>query len=111
MILLFCLLGVYSLNMSAFEMLMVVVFGLVGYGLRKLDYEMAPLILGVVLGPLLEVALRQSLLLSRGSLAIFVTRPIAACFLVVAAVFLVRTFITWVRTTKSSADVSAGSAG
>ena len=110
-ILLFCLLGVYSLNMSTFEMLLVVVFGVVGYLLRKLEYEMAPLILGVVIGPMLEVALRQSLLLSRGRLSIFVTRPIAACFLAVAAFFLIRAMVSWVRATKPSAEESAGSTG
>lgn len=97
MILLFCLLGVYSLNMSSFEMLVVVAFGLVGYLLRKLEYEMAPLILGVILGPMLEMALRQSLLLGKGRLSIFVTRPIAATFLAVSAIFLIRTAVSWGR--------------
>jgi len=72
---------------------------------------MAPLILGVVIGPMLEVALRQSLLLSRGRLSIFVTRPIAACFLAVAAFFLIRAMVSWVRATKPSAEESAGSTG
>mgnify|MGYP001049645198 CR=1 FL=1 len=97
MILIFCLIGVYSLNASAFEMILVLIFGVFGYVMRKLDYEMAPLIMGVIIGPMLETALRQSLLLSKGNFSIFVARPIAACFLGIAAIFLMRTVFSFVR--------------
>jgi putative tricarboxylic transport membrane protein len=65
------------------------VFGIVGYLLKKFDYEGAPLILAMVIGPMMEEALRQSLILSAGSFEIFVSRPIAAGFLAAAVVLLV----------------------
>jgi len=94
MILIFCLVGVYSINASLFEMLLVIIFGLFGYIMRKLDYEMAPVIMGVIIGPMLETAFRQSLLLSKGSLWIFINRPISAFFLGVAVILLARTAIS-----------------
>ena len=77
--------GVYSLENSVFEVWMALVFAAVGYVMHRLDYPVAPLVLALVLGKTLEEAVRQSLLLSHGSLAIFVTRPLAAAFLVVTA--------------------------
>ena len=64
------------------------IFGLVGYMMRKLNYPMAPAVLAIVLGPLAEPALRQSLLISGGSFSIFFTRPFAAVIMVVAVVLL-----------------------
>ena len=75
---LFCLIGSYSLNNSIFDVFVMIIFGIVGYLFRKFDYEGAPLILAFVLGPMLELNLRQSLLLSKGSFQIFFTRPISA---------------------------------
>jgi len=97
LILIFCLIGVYAINASKFEMLLVAIFGVFGYVMRKLDYEMAPLIMGLIIGPMMEIAVRQSLLLSKGSFAIFVTRPISACFLAICLVILLRSFISIVR--------------
>ncbi|MBI4012912.1 MAG: tripartite tricarboxylate transporter permease [Candidatus Rokubacteria bacterium] len=88
LILLFCLIGAYSLSGSTTEVVIMVVFGVLGYGLRKLEYEPAPLILALVLGPMMETALRRSLLLSAGSPLIFVTRPIAAVLVLAALVLL-----------------------
>jgi putative tricarboxylic transport membrane protein len=88
LILLFCAVGVYSVNGSRVDVYLMVVFGLVGYAMQKLGYEPAPLALAYVLGPILETALRQSLALSGGSLTIFVTRPIAAVCLAVMAALL-----------------------
>jgi putative tricarboxylic transport membrane protein len=84
LILLFCLIGAYGVNGSTFDIYPMVLFGVVGYLMRKFGYEGAPLILGFVLGPLLENALRQSLLKSEGSFIIFINRPISAVTLGVA---------------------------
>ena len=73
--------GVYSVNNSLFDVGMMALFGLLGYLMRKLDFPAAALILGLVLGDVLERALRQSLMMSQGSLAILVTRPISATLL------------------------------
>jgi putative tricarboxylic transport membrane protein len=84
LILLFCLIGTYSVNNSAFDLFVMILFGVLGYLFRKFGYESAPLILAVVLGPMLEQNLRQSLLLSRGSFLIFISRPISAVALGIA---------------------------
>jgi putative tricarboxylic transport membrane protein len=78
LILLFCIIGSYSVNQRATDLVLMAFFGILGYLLRKLDYEPAPLVLAFVLGPLLENALRQSLILSDGSFMIFISRPISA---------------------------------
>jgi putative tricarboxylic transport membrane protein len=80
-ILVFCCVGVYSLNNSVFDIYLAAFFGLVGYVLVKLDCEPAPLLLGFVLGPLMEENLRRGLQLSRGDPTIFVTRPLSAVLL------------------------------
>ena len=86
--LLFCFVGAYSLNNSIFEVALMGGFGMFGYLLRKFEYEPAPLVLGMVLGPMFENAFRQTMLLSRGSFAILVTRPIAAVFTLAAVLLL-----------------------
>jgi putative tricarboxylic transport membrane protein len=88
-ILLFCLIGVYSLNSSTGEIILMILFGILGYGARKFRYEVAPLVLSLVIGPLLESAFRHSLILSGGSFSIFVQRPIAAILMGTAFVLLV----------------------
>jgi len=89
LILLFCLIGVYSVNNSIVEIVIMVIFGIVGYLMKKFKYEAAPLILAFVLSPLLENALRQSLLMSHGSFSIFFTRPISLILMTVAILLLV----------------------
>jgi putative tricarboxylic transport membrane protein len=89
LILVFCLIGSYSLNNSIVEVFIMVLFGLVGYILDKFEYEAAPLILALILGPRLETALRRSLLLQHGDLSVFITRPISALFLLVAVAIIV----------------------
>jgi putative tricarboxylic transport membrane protein len=89
LILMFCVVGVYSVNHSRMDVYLMAFFGLVGYLMQKLGYAPAPMALAYVLGPLLETALRQSLALSGGSFAIFFTRPIAAACLAVMAGLLV----------------------
>ena len=87
-ILVFCILGVYAVNSSVVDVWIMLVMGLVGYLLRKLEFEPAPIVLGVILAPMIEMALRQSLAMSDGHYAIFLTRPIATTLLAVG-VFLV----------------------
>jgi putative tricarboxylic transport membrane protein len=84
----FCVLGAYSLAGSVFDVGVMTLFGVVGYLLQKLDVPAAPMILTMVLGPLMERALRQSLDLSQGDMTIFVTRPISAVTLAIAALFV-----------------------
>ena len=94
LILLFCLIGAYSLQNNAGDVVLMLAFGVVGYLMRKFQYDGAPLILAAVLGPLLEEAFRQSLMLSHGDFAIFVSRPISLAFLAVAVILLVIPVIT-----------------
>jgi putative tricarboxylic transport membrane protein len=93
LILLFCLIGVYSMNNLSFDLYVMLFFGVVGWIMRKFGYEGAPLILAYVLGPMLENALRQSLLISQGSFLIFVTRPISATALGFAFLLLLTTLL------------------
>jgi len=93
LIILFCFVGAYSLNNSIFEVGVMAGFGIFGYLLRKFDYEPTPLVLGMVLGPMFENAFRQTMLLSRGSFAILVTRPIAAVFTIVALLLFLSPFL------------------
>jgi putative tricarboxylic transport membrane protein len=89
LILLFCLVGVYSVGNAVFDIYLMIVFGVVGYLMRKCEYEPAPLVLAFVLGPLLENNLRKALILSQGSFAIFFLRPISAVCLGLACLLLV----------------------
>ena len=75
---LFCCIGVYSLNNSTFDVYMTAIFAFVGYLFYKLGCESAPLLLGFILGPMMEENLRRALLLSRGDWGTFVTRPLSA---------------------------------
>lgn len=89
LILLFCLIGVYSVNNSTFDIYLMVLFGIVGYLMQKFGFEPAPLALAYVLSPMLEVALRQSLSISGGSFIIFFSRPISLiCMLLVAGLLV-----------------------
>jgi putative tricarboxylic transport membrane protein len=87
-ILVFCVLGVYAVSSSVVDVWIMVVMGLVGYLLRKVGFEPAPIVLGVILAPMLEMALRQSLAMSDGHYAIFLSRPIATTLLAVGAALL-----------------------
>lgn len=93
LILLFCIIGAYSLNNSIFDVFVMIVFGIVGYLYRKFEYEGAPLLLAFILGPMLELNLRQSLILSKGSALIFLTRPISAIALIIAMLLFVSSLI------------------
>ena len=91
------ILGVYAVNSSVVDVWIMLAMGMLGYVLRKLDFETAPIVLGLVLAPMMELSLRQSLAMSAGSYAIFVTRPISVTLLAVGAVLVIlalRPFIT-----------------
>ncbi len=88
-ILLFCCIGIYSINNQPVDVALTAFFGLFGYALIKFGFEPAPLLLGYVLGKLLEEKMRQALIISRGSFMTFVERPISAGLLMVAVVILV----------------------
>lgn len=93
LILLFCLIGSYTANNSTFDMYIMLGFGVLGYLMRKFKYEAAPLILAYVLSPMMEMSLRQSLILSKGDFSIFILRPISAGCLVIAVMLLVSPLI------------------
>ena len=88
-ILLFCCVGVYSVNNRGFDVALVIIFGLLGYLFRKARCEPGPLLLGFVLGPLLETNLRRALLISQGDPAVLVDRPISAVLFAASAILLV----------------------
>jgi len=88
-ILIFCAIGVYSLNNAPADVVMVATFGLVGYWLMKHDFEPAPMLLGFVLGPLMEENLRRAMLIARGDATVFLTRPISAVLLAISALMLI----------------------
>ena len=88
-ILVFATLGVYSISGSVFELFIAYGFGLLGFALRRAGYPIAPLILGAVLGPLMEVQFRRALAFSEGDPMVFVTRPVSAIILVLAAACLI----------------------
>jgi len=88
LILLFCLIGVYSVNNSITDIFVMVIFGVIGYVARKTQYEAAPLILAMVIGRIFENSLRKSLMMSDGSLLIFFTRPISCSFVLLSFILL-----------------------
>jgi len=89
LILIFCLIGVYSINNDWVEIMIMIIFGILSFFLKHLDYEPAPFVLALVLGPMMETAFRQSLLLSKGSPEIFLTRPISGILMGGAFMMLV----------------------
>ena len=89
LILLFCLIGAYSINNDVFDVMLMVIFGVVGYLFRKFEYDASPLILAFVLGTMLDQNLRRALLISDGSFVPFLTRPICAVTLSLAVIVLV----------------------
>jgi TctA family transporter len=96
-ILIFCAIGVYSLNNSIFDIYTMLIFGAVGYLMSKLGCEPAPLILGLLLGPMLEEYLQRALLLSRGNPFVFVERPISVSLLGLSLVILCVAALPFIR--------------
>jgi TctA family transporter len=92
-ILLFCCIGAYSINNNVFDVFMTIPFAILGYIFKKLDCEPAPMLLGFVLGKLMEEYLRRAMTISRGDWSVFVTRPLSATLLAMAAILLVIVFL------------------
>jgi len=88
LIIMFCIIGVYEVNHSIVDVWIMLIMGVLGYALRKFDFDPAPLVLGLVIAPTFELSLRQSLVMSDGNWTIFFTRPIAATLLAVCGVLL-----------------------
>jgi putative tricarboxylic transport membrane protein len=88
LVILFCMTGMYTVNNSVFDIWMMLLFGGMGFLMRKLDYEGAPLLLALVLGPKLEMAFRQSLMISHGDFRVFLDRPISIGFFLATLLFL-----------------------
>ncbi|WPB56045.1 tripartite tricarboxylate transporter permease [Xylophilus sp. GOD-11R] len=104
-IILFCAIGVYSTNNNTFDIWMVGAFGIIGYIFHKLGCEPAPLLLGFILGPMMEENLRRALLLSRGSWAVFVQRPISGGLLAAAVLLLIIVLLPAVKNKREEAFV------
>jgi len=94
LILLFCLIGAYSLDNTVADIVIMLIFGILGFLMKKLRYDGAPMILALVLGQKLETSLRRSLIMSQGDFSIFVTRPISLGFLITAVLLLIVPIVT-----------------
>jgi TctA family transporter len=93
----FCCVGVYSLNNSPFDVYVMIAFGFGGYILKQLGAEPAPLIMGMILGPMMEEFLRRSMQLSRGDPMIFLQRPLSAALLLIAVAAIIAVTIPSIR--------------
>jgi putative tricarboxylic transport membrane protein len=93
-IILFSIIGAFTVSGNSGDVVITIIFGFVGFLMRKFAYEPAPLVLGLVIGPLLETAIRRSMIMSRGSFAIFFNRPIAAVFVALALLMLLSPILT-----------------
>ncbi|MGR6806333.1 tripartite tricarboxylate transporter permease [Sphaerotilus natans] len=102
-ILTFCCIGLYTLNNNNFDVYMAVLFGFIGYLFYKLDCEPAPLLLGFILGPMMEENLRRALLLSRGDWTTFMSRPLSAGLLIAAALMVVVVMLPSIKNKREEA--------
>lgn len=103
LILVMCCVGVYTVNSSPFDLVLLGVFGLLGIALRKWKFEMAPLILAFILGPLIEEHLRRAMLISNGDPSVFVTRPISLAFLMLIVVLIGAVALPQIRKRRDQA--------
>jgi putative tricarboxylic transport membrane protein len=90
------------------EIFIMIAFGIIGFLMRKAGFEGAPFILALVLGPIMETSLRQSLIISRGSFAIFFSRPVSAVLMVLALTFLLTSLIPALKTRREKLAVEMG---
>jgi TctA family transporter len=104
LIMMVCLIGAYSLRNSLVDMVVMVIFGILGYLMNKHDYPAAPLILALVLGPMFEESLRQALILSGGSPLIFVSHPISAVLVFISFFLLLSPVIFGKRSRMRGGD-------
>jgi TctA family transporter len=107
-ILVFCAIGSYSINNNVFDVYLTVLFGLFGYLCAKLKLEGAPMLIGFVLGPMMEEHLRRAMLLSRGDPMVFIERPISATMLGIAAIALLAMLLPNLRSKKEAAMAEGG---
>ena len=104
-----CAIGAYTVHNAMLDIWLMLVFGVIGYVFKKLDYPLAPLVLALVLGDLAENALRQSLIMSQGSFAIFFGSPIASALTLVALLFFMLPALTpWWRRARGSGPPPTG---
>jgi putative tricarboxylic transport membrane protein len=103
MILVFCAIGVFSLSNAEFDVYLMAVFGLLGYVFKKLEAEAAPMLLGFILGPMMEEYLRRALLLSKGDPMVLLTRPISCTMLILAAALLTLVLLPSFSATREEA--------
>jgi putative tricarboxylic transport membrane protein len=108
-IVIFCAIGIYSINNAPVDVVLAGAFGLLGYWLIKHDFEPAPLLLGMVLGPLMEENLRRALLISRGDWSVFLTRPLSAVLMATAAFLLVLALLPSLRKKRDEVFVESES--
>src|SRR3954462_3644572 len=112
MIIMFCMIGVYEVNNSIVDVWIMLIMGVLGYALRKFEFDPAPLVLGLVISPILEQSLRQSLIMSNGNYLIFFGRPISAALLLISIGLLALAAISFVLKRKDwrakLAEVEAG---
>ena len=102
-ILVFCAIGVFSLNNTTFDVYLMALFGFLGYVFRKLDCEPAPMLLGFILGPMMEEHLRRAMLISKGDATVFLSRPISATMLIIALILLATVLAPAVRQKREEA--------
>jgi putative tricarboxylic transport membrane protein len=102
-IMVFCCIGLYTLNNSNFDVFAAALFGIVGYIFFKLGCEPAPLLLGFILGPMMEENLRRALLISRGDWTAFLTRPLSAGLLIAAALMIVVVSLPSIKSKREEA--------
>jgi len=100
LVIMFCIIGVYEVNHSIVDVWIMLIMGVIGYGMRKFGLDPAPLVLGLVISPTLEMSLRQSLIMSNGNWAIFFQRPIAVALLIICAGLLLLAALSLVRSRR-----------
>jgi putative tricarboxylic transport membrane protein len=108
LIIMFCLIGAYSVHLNVVDIVIMLFFGGLGYLMKKYEYDAAPLVLAFILGPMLETALRQSLIVSHGSLYIFLQRPYSLISLISALIFLVLPLIPFIRKKRKKLIAEGG---
>jgi putative tricarboxylic transport membrane protein len=106
LVLLLCLVGAYSLNNSQLDLWVLVIFGIFGYGLRKLAIDPSPLVVALVLGPIMEKTLRQALFLERGNIVALASRPLTAALLVVGLLVLIAPPLMRLLRVRRAADMA-----
>jgi putative tricarboxylic transport membrane protein len=103
-IIIFCLIGTFAIRNSMFDVIVMLIFGLVGYLLEKIGFPLVTIVLGVVLGPIAESEFRRSLQMTNGDYSIFFTRPISATLLTIAILFLVFSFVKPILAKRNKKD-------